>query len=165
VLTLKAHALFLDKKPLQAYSVMGAGASPKRPIMTSEEKYAIWLQYAQEDLDSADAMYAGGRWFHTAYMCQQALEKHCKGLYNFYIGDDVPRIHNIPRLLNDLEEKLSIPIPEEVYKLADMLSGLYLYNRYPDFKERSAAKVDKTRAAALLAQTKDALKWLLTLKK
>ncbi|GHU95597.1 hypothetical protein FACS189479_09210 [Spirochaetia bacterium] len=133
--------------------------------MTSEEKYAIWMQYAQDDLDSADAMYAGGRWFHTAYMCQQALEKHCKGLYNFYIGDDVPRIHNIPRLLNDLGEKLSIPIQEDVYKLADILSGLYLNNRYPDFKVHPAMRIDKTRAAPLLAQTKEAFKWLLTLKK
>ncbi|GHU01016.1 hypothetical protein FACS1894147_00060 [Spirochaetia bacterium] len=133
--------------------------------MTTEEKYAIWLQYAQDDLDTADAMYAGGRWFYTAYFCQQALEKHCKGLYNFYIGDDVPHIHNIPRLLTDIEEAVSIPIKEEVFKLADVLSSLYLYNRYPDFKERPTMKVDKTRAAALLAQTKEALKWLLTLKK
>ncbi|GHU97468.1 hypothetical protein FACS189483_03530 [Spirochaetia bacterium] len=133
--------------------------------MTTEEKYAIWLQYAQDDLDTADAMYAGGRWFYTAYLSQQALEKHCKGLYNFYIGDDVPKIHNIRRLLIAIGKNLSMPIPEEIFKLADVLSGLYLYNRYPDFKERPAMKVDKTRAAALLAQTKEALKWLLTLKK
>ena len=99
--------------------------------MTAEEKYAIWLQYAQDDLDTADAMYAGGRWFYTAYFSQQALEKHCKGLYNIYIGDDVQHIHNIPRLLTTIGKNLSIPIPEEVLKLADMLSDLYLYNRYP----------------------------------
>ncbi|GHV75396.1 hypothetical protein AGMMS49942_02170 [Spirochaetia bacterium] len=42
--------------------------------MTTEEKYAIWLQYAQDDLDTADAMYAGGRWFYTAALLARTKE-------------------------------------------------------------------------------------------
>lgn len=133
--------------------------------MTSEEKYAYWLQYAQYDLDTADSMYAGGRWFYVAYMCQQALEKHCKGLYNFYIGDNVPKMHNIRLILTDIEDSLSIAIQPDVYKLADLLSSLYLNNRYPDFAVQSSMQIDKTKAAALIAQTKEAFAWLLTLKK
>jgi HEPN domain-containing protein len=133
--------------------------------MTSEEKYAHWLSLAEYDLGVADAMYRTGKWFYVAFMCQQAFEKHCKGLYNFYIGDDVPKVHNIPRLLNDIRKKLSIPIEPDVYELADALSSLYLNNRYLDFEEKPAMRIDKTRARALIKQTKEALKWLLTLKK
>jgi HEPN domain-containing protein len=133
--------------------------------MTSEEKYAYWLQLAQYDLDTANTMHSGGRWFYVAFMCQQALEKLCKGLYNFYIDDDVPKVHNIGLIAKKLETALSITFSTEVYSLIDVLSGLYLNNRYPDFKEQSAMKIDKTRASSLLTQTEEAFKWLLTLKK
>jgi HEPN domain-containing protein len=53
--------------------------------MTKEEKYRYWLELAQYDLDTAHAMHTGGRWFYVAFMCQQAIEKITKGLYNFYI--------------------------------------------------------------------------------
>ncbi|MDR0308069.1 MAG: HEPN domain-containing protein [Chitinispirillales bacterium] len=39
------------------------------------------------------------RWLYVVFMCQQAMEKLVKGLYNYYIGDDVPRIHNIVNLM------------------------------------------------------------------
>jgi len=63
--------------------------------MTKEEKYIYWLQLAQYDLDTAQTMYTGGRWFYVVFMCQQAIEKLCKGIYNFYFGDNIPRVHNI----------------------------------------------------------------------
>jgi HEPN domain-containing protein len=132
--------------------------------MTFEEKYTYWLQLAQYDLDSANAMYVGGRWFYVAFMCQQALEKNCKGLYNVYIGDDVPKVHNIRKILADVEVKLSITVQQDVYELVDLLSGLYLNNRYPDFAGLSVIQIDKTMATELLSKTKEVFKWLLTLK-
>jgi HEPN domain-containing protein len=92
--------------------------------MTKEEKYAYWLQLAQYDLDTAKTMYAGGRWFYVAFMCQQALEKLCKGLYNFYIDDNVPKIHNIPFILAKIEALLSLTVKPEVYDLIDTLSSI-----------------------------------------
>jgi HEPN domain-containing protein len=53
--------------------------------MTNEDKYAYWLKLAQYDLDSAGAMYTSGRWFYVAFMCQQAIEKSCKGLLIFIL--------------------------------------------------------------------------------
>ena len=133
--------------------------------MTKEEKYAYWLQLAQYDFDSAQTMYAGGRWFYVAFMCQQALEKICKGLYNFYIDDNVPRVHNIWAILARVETFLSSPVKPEVYDLASTLSGLYLQNRYPDFSAQPGIHIDKSIAENLLKKTKEAFTWLLTLKK
>jgi HEPN domain-containing protein len=48
--------------------------------MNKEEKYIYWLKLAQYDLDTADTMFTGGRWFYVAFMCQQAIEKHCNGV-------------------------------------------------------------------------------------
>ena len=45
--------------------------------MTLEEKYTYWLELADYDLESANAMFKTGRWFYVVFMCQQAIEKLC----------------------------------------------------------------------------------------
>jgi HEPN domain-containing protein len=93
--------------------------------MTREEKYAYWLELAQYDLESAEAMYSSGRWFYAVFMCQQAVEKLCKRLYNFFVDDNVPKTHNIRFLFSKIEAELAITIPAETYSLADALSAYW----------------------------------------
>jgi len=62
--------------------------------MEALEKFEYWLDIAQYDLVTADAMLSGGRWLYVVFMCQQAVEKLVKGLYTLYTDDSVPRIHN-----------------------------------------------------------------------
>jgi HEPN domain-containing protein len=97
--------------------------------------------------------------------CQQALEKLSKGLYNFYIDDNVPKIHNISFILTKIETSLSLTVKPEVYDLIDTLSSHYLNNRYPDFTTSPNIHIDKNKATDLLEKTKEAFTWLLTLKK
>jgi len=47
------------------------------------------------NMETAQAMFETGRWLYVVFMCQQAIEKLCKGLYLLYIDDNVPRIHDI----------------------------------------------------------------------
>ena len=133
--------------------------------MTKEEKYAYWLQLAQYDLDTADTMYKGGRWFYVVFMCQQAIEKLCKGLYNFHIDDNVPRVHNIRFFLSKIETILSVTIDAKIYYLADSLSAYYLNNRYPDFTGQVNADITREKSVCILGKTKEAFLWLETLKK
>ena len=46
--------------------------------MTKEEKYDYWFDIAQYDLETAQSMFAAGRWLYVIFMCQQAIEKLCK---------------------------------------------------------------------------------------
>ncbi|MDR1256621.1 MAG: HEPN domain-containing protein [Spirochaetaceae bacterium] len=130
-----------------------------------EEKYAYWLELAQYDLDSAEAMYSSGRWFYVVFMCQQAVEKLCKGLYHFYIDDDVPKTHSIGFILSKIEAELAVTVPVETYSLADSLSGYYLNTRYPDFAKQKGLRVNEETANNFLQKTKEAYAWLLTLKR
>jgi len=41
--------------------------------MTSEEKYEYWLDLANYDLKSANAMYSKGRWLYVVFMCVNKL--------------------------------------------------------------------------------------------
>jgi HEPN domain-containing protein len=132
--------------------------------MTNEEKYHVWLRYAQYDLDSAAAMFLGGRWFYVVFMCQQAIEKLCKGLYVFFVEDKVPRIHNIKTIFFRFKEKLSCPIDNDVFVIFDRLSAHYISNRYPDLVESPDHAVSKEEAEYLLAKTKEVFSWLQTLK-
>lgn len=47
-------------------------------IMTKEEKVRYWLDIANYDLDTAEAMYQTGRWLYVAFMCHQVIEKTLK---------------------------------------------------------------------------------------
>jgi HEPN domain-containing protein len=97
-------------------------------------------------------------------MCQQAIEKLCKGLYSLYLDDNVPKIHNIKQIFLCFEEKLPMTIDEDIYHLFDSLSAYYLMNRYPDFTRQINRQVSKSEAEHLLTKTKEVFSWLLTLK-
>ena len=132
--------------------------------MTAEEKYLYWLELAQYDLESADAMFSTGRWFYVVIMCQQALEKLCKGLYTLYLGDNVPKIHNIKQVFLCFKDKISVPFNVDIYNLFDSLSAHYLMNRYPDFTKQAKQQLCKSEAELLLTKSKEVFSWLLTLK-
>jgi HEPN domain-containing protein len=56
-----------------------------------------WLERADYDLGTAEAMLGAGRYIYAVFMCQQALEKGLKAAIAFR-GREVPPIHNLRRL-------------------------------------------------------------------
>jgi HEPN domain-containing protein len=132
--------------------------------MDVHEKFVYWLEHAQYDFDSAEVMYQGGRWLYVVFMCQQAVEKLCKGLYLLYIDDNVPRIHDISNLVRRFEDKLPETITGEQYNFFDQLTHFYLNDRYPEYQKNISALVNEQAAKAVLDKTRETFQWLLTLK-
>jgi HEPN domain-containing protein len=132
--------------------------------MTDEEKFGFWLEYAQYDLETADAMFKSGRWVYVVFMGQQAIEKLVKGLYLLYIDDNIPRLHNITAVFSKFADKLSEPLSDDTRRLFDRLSLYYLEARYPEYKNNLNSVTDKETASLLLQKTKEVFQWLLTLK-
>ncbi|MCL2319054.1 MAG: HEPN domain-containing protein [Treponema sp.] len=132
--------------------------------MTEEEKYDYWLELAQYDLDTAVSMFSTGRWFYVVFMCQQAIEKCCKGLYTLYVDDEVPKIHNIRTIVSRFKDKLPNSIEEDTLRFFDILSSYYLTNRYPDFENKPDSQTSESEAGQILKKTKEVFSWLLTLK-
>jgi HEPN domain-containing protein len=133
--------------------------------MTAQEKYEQWLEYAQYDLDTADAMYHAGRWLYVTFMCQQAVEKLVKGLYVLYIDDNVPRVHNIRNVISRFAEKLSDSVTDERYRLFDNLTSCYMNTRYPEYKQKMSNLITEKEARELFAQSKEVFAWLQTMKR
>jgi HEPN domain-containing protein len=133
--------------------------------MTEEEKFNYWIELAQYDLDTAAAMFSTGRWFYVVFMCQQAIEKCCKGLYTLYVDDNVPKIHNIKTIFSRFKGKIQIAtVNEETERFLDTLSAQYITYRYPDFSNMPGQQTGKDEAEAILAQSREVFAWLLTLK-
>jgi HEPN domain-containing protein len=133
-------------------------------MMDAQEKYEHWLDVAKYDLDTADAMFNTGRWLYVAFMCQQAVEKLCKGLFVLHVSDEVPRVHNIRNVVSRFSGKLSVPITDEQYHLFDTLTGFYIDGRYPEYKQKLSALLDEKECKELIVRTKEVFEWLQTLK-
>lgn len=133
--------------------------------MDKEEKYQYWIDVAEYDLTTAEAMLRSGRYVNVAFMCQQSLEKFAKGLYNYYIGDNVPRVHNISHIFSKVLDDEAVRQNEKVFRLFDKLATYYIEGRYPTFRKKISATVDEKEARSILKQTKEAYKWMESLKK
>lgn len=133
--------------------------------MDNQDKYIYWLDIAEYDMQTAESMFNSSRYVYVVFMCQQALEKLSKGLYNFYIDDNVPRVHNISFVLNSIVDTLDINIDEDTYKLFDKLAAYYIQGRYPLFKEKISQLVDEVEARDILEKSKEVFQWLKSLRK
>jgi HEPN domain-containing protein len=132
--------------------------------MDAQKKYEYWLDNAQYDLDTADALLSNGRWLYVVFMCQQAIEKLVKGLYVLYVDDHIPHVHAIRQIIRKFEADLPESVSPERYELFDKLSAFYLEGRYTDYKKKMFELLDKQEAETFMRQTKEAFAWLLTLK-
>jgi HEPN domain-containing protein len=132
--------------------------------MDTREKFEYWNDIANYDLETANAMFSTGRWLYVVFMCQQAIEKLCKGLYLLYIDDNVPWIHDINSLITKFEDKLPEALDDRKRLLFAKLSAFYLNNRYPEYKERLSTSLNMEEAQSILNETKEAFAWLETLK-
>ncbi|MCL1876115.1 MAG: HEPN domain-containing protein [Synergistaceae bacterium] len=133
--------------------------------MNDIEKYEYWLAHAQDDLQTAKAMFHAKRWMYVMFCCQQAVEKLIKGLYGLHLGfDNIPRIHNISRLISYFTEKLSQPVTQEKFDFFDILTQYYLNNRYPDYIEDLLTQTKEDSAKDILTKTAEVFAWLQTLK-
>jgi HEPN domain-containing protein len=132
--------------------------------MNKEEKYAYWLDVAEYDLKTAEAVFASGRWVYVAFMCQQAIEKLLKELSILYLDDHVPYIHSLGEITAKFEDRLPNPISGERQSLFDRLTAYYISGRYPKYKEKISMSIDQDEAEDLLNKSRETFSWLLTLK-
>jgi len=132
--------------------------------MTDEDKYEYWLDIAQYDLKTAESMYKDERWLYVIFMCEQAIEKLVKGLFTLYQKTTPPPKHDINALFVQFEGKLNSKTPGDYKVLFAELNTHYLNSRYPDFKQKLSASVDKPKAKRVLEKSKEVFAWLETLK-
>ena len=128
--------------------------------MNNKEKYEHWLNIAQYDLDTADAMFESGRYIYVAFTCQQAIEKLAKGLYVYNFDKEAKHTHNINFVLEEVEGILNSEKYEENKVFFSELTSYYVSGRYETYKQELSQLLDKDNTQKLLAKTKEAFEWL-----
>jgi HEPN domain-containing protein len=115
-----------------------------------------WLQ-AQEDLDTAKYLAQGKKYYMSAFVCQQAVEKALKALYLLLHKKSSGPTHSLIHLASETK------VPEKYFSYLRKLSPEFVITRYPDVSQEIPYKLyDKEKIEYYLVQTEDFFKWLKT---
>lgn len=115
-----------------------------------------WLLQAQYDLDTAEYMFSGERYFYAVFMCHLAIEKALKGLYLQKLGIEPPKTHNLIYLLN----KIGIKPDESKGKFLIKLNEASVVTRYPENMKTLQKDFTLSVVKDILAEGKEALTWI-----
>ena len=121
-----------------------------------DEKTKEWIIQADFDIETAEFMFQGGRYFYAVFMCHLSLEKALKGIYCEKLQDVPPKVHNIVFLIN----KTGINQPEALGKFIVKLNEANIATRYPESLEKLQKAYTKTITSEIILNTKEALAWI-----
>lgn len=93
-----------------------------------DKRIVEWLKQADYDLDTAEFMAKGGRYFYAAFMCHLAIEKALKGLYEQKLQEIPPKAHSLLLLL----DKIGLKPDTDKGKVITRLNEANIGTRYPD---------------------------------
>ncbi|GHV65510.1 DNA-binding protein [Bacteroidia bacterium] len=126
--------------------------------MTNEEKVQYWIELSDEDLKTADVLFAGGRYLFVCFMCHLIIEKIFKACYTKLKEDTPPYKHKLDYLaqLSGFYQLLS----ERQQNFTDKLNVFNIEARYPEYKSKLAGSLTRPICAELLEQTKNLQKWI-----
>ena len=127
--------------------------------MTQAEKVQYWIDIADYDLETAEAMYKTGRWLYVAFMCHQVIEKTLKAYWCVCRDDDPPYIHDHKKISQGcgLYTKMSA----DQLKFLDFIKPMNIEARYQEIKDEVARTLNREITAEILEQTKQMHSWIL----
>ena len=115
-----------------------------------------WLKQADYDMDTAEYMFAGGRYLYTVFLCHLAVEKALKGIYQKKLESVPPRTHNLLYLI----EKTQVQPPADMQKTVVFLNRLSIPTRYPDDLQRMMKDYTQEKTGEIFEKSKEVLRWL-----
>jgi HEPN domain-containing protein len=121
-----------------------------------DEKTREWIMQADFDIETAEFMFQGGRYFYAVFMCHLSLEKALKGIYCAKLQDVPPKVHNLVSLIS----KTGINPPEALGKFIVKLNEANIATRYPESLAKLQKNYTKTITGEIILNTKEALAWI-----
>jgi len=115
-----------------------------------------WLKQADFDMDTAEFMFKGGRYFYAVFMCHLSLEKALKGLLYKRTSEVPPKVHNLIYLAN----KTGIPMPEPIGQFIVKLNQANIATRYPESLDILQKEYTNAVAEEIIIKSKEALTWI-----
>jgi len=121
-----------------------------------DKRVQEWLKQADYDMDTAEFMFNGGRFFYAVFMCHLSIEKAMKSLYQARLKETPPKIHNLIYLLN----KIGIKPVEDIGKFIIKLNEANVVARYPEDIDKLQKDYTQAVVKDMLAKSKEILQWI-----
>ena len=136
-----------------------ANVNDKMTANMATDKTAYWLDIADYDLDTAEAMHQTGRWLYVAFMCHQVIEKTLKAYWNAVREDDPPYVHNHRRLAEGSGhyDKMS----DVQRRFLGQISNMNIEARYPEYKTGIARSLNEEKSREIIDETKQMQLWII----
>lgn len=126
--------------------------------MDIEEKVKYWVDIAEYDFETAEAMFETKRFLYVGFMCHQIIEKLLKAYYVKSQNQTPPYTHNL-RLLAETSG-LSDYLDEETLLFIIGLQPLNIEGRYPTYKEGLLKILTEEKCKSLISKTKEFFGWI-----
>ena len=122
------------------------------------DKVKYWIELADYDFDTAQAMFETKRFLYVGFMCHQVIEKMLKAYWSNVWEEPALKIHSLSRLAekSGLDKEMS----EEQTDFIDALEPLNIEARYPSYKERLMRTLTEERCKELIKQTDELRLWI-----
>ncbi len=115
-----------------------------------------WFLQADYDMDTAEFMFSGERYFYSVFMCHLSIEKALKGIYIQKFREAPPKTHNLLYLL----EFINLELPEDMYDFVFTLNRVSVLTRYPDDLNKMLEDYNKEKTKEIVGRSKELLRWL-----
>jgi len=116
-------------------------------------EYKKWFEQAEEDLDSAEKNIGIGKFYVSAFMSQQSVEKALKALI-MKKDDSLFKVHD----LFILGKKAGVS--DNLLDKCEKLSKVYIESRYGIVGDIPSKKFEKSDADKFLEIAKEVLEWV-----
>ena len=122
------------------------------------EKVSYWVDLAEYDLKTAEAMLETKRLLYVGFMCHQTIEKMLKAYYVKKNENKPPFIHNLAMLAN--KSKMYDKLNDEQKNLLDTLEPLNIEARYPTDKEKVFKSLTNEKCKKMIEDSRRLTKWI-----
>lgn len=125
--------------------------------MTQEEHIKYWLDSAEHDLETLDALYETGKYDWSLFIGHLVLEKLLKAIFVKNNDNKIPpKLHNLVRL----SEESHLMIDNNKKIILDKINDFNIEVRYPDYKNEFYKTCTKEFAEENLKEIKELYQWL-----
>lgn len=124
----------------------------------SKDNSAYWLDIAEYDLETAQALMTSKRWLYVGFMCHQVVEKAIKAYWCASKPEDPPYSHNLLNLVQS--SNLVREISDEQRLFIQRIMPLNIEARYPEYKERLLKQLSPQVCQQIIDDTINFLQWI-----
>ena len=117
-----------------------------------------WLELAEYDLETAQAMLDTGRLLYVGFMCHQVIEKMMKAYFVKASGEIPPYTHNLELLAS--KSGLADSLSADQLDFIRRIEPLNVESRYPADRELLTKALSPARCRAILDETREMYAWI-----